>query len=174
MFNNTSFKKIKSIFFPKGIREKYRYLGSVPWREEGDIAQAMLPLVLLLDHKAKPYWCPRWVLRLLNELGCGGSLVRVRNRTAHNLFVKLTKGYMIWDYKTKWSNYDLRISITGDENCWFLTNAIENAFYTKGRKEELVEQILELDPTCPCHGWNTEMLLKKLEELENGNSEYNS
>jgi hypothetical protein len=155
------------VFFPKTTYEKYRYLGSVPWDDEGDISKAMLPLVLLMDHKAKPGWCPRWFLRLLHRVGNRNSSVRVYNRTLSNLLRHLTKGYFIWDYKTKWKDYDLRISISGDEECWFLLRAIEQAFYDRGFKEELIEELKDLDPKGYYKGLPTEVLKVKLLDLQN-------
>ena len=60
---------IRAVFFPKLFHEKYKYLGSVPWSEDGDIFKAMEPLVVFMDYKAKPWWCPRFVLRFLHLFG---------------------------------------------------------------------------------------------------------
>ena len=116
---------LKRIFYPRNNHDRYIYLGSVPWKDDGDIARAMLPLVLLMDHKAKPAWCPRWFLRFLHKYGNDNSVVRVSNWPLHELFRRLTKGYFIWDYKTKWTWYDLWISISGDDDCLFLSDSIE-------------------------------------------------
>jgi hypothetical protein len=131
-----SWDDIRSLFFPRNFHEKYRYLGSIPWNENGDIFKAMEPLVIFMDHKAKPKWCPRWFLRFLHLFGSDNSIVRVRNFTLHNLSKKLTKGIMLTDYKTKWEYYDLRISIHGDDQIWNLANDIENGFYQRGKREE--------------------------------------
>jgi hypothetical protein len=137
---------IKAVFFPKDFYEKYHYLGSIPWNEEGEIFKAMEPLVLYMDKKAKPWWCPRWFLRFLYLFGSDNSIVRVRNWTLHNLEKRITKGYMIWDYKTKWQSYDLRISIAGNDDMHWLADAIEYKFYRDGRKEDLKEQLKKLNP----------------------------
>ena len=123
---------IRAIFFPKNFHEKYRYLGSIPWNEEGDLFKVMEPLIIFLDYKAKPKWCPRFVLRFLHLFGSDNSIVRVRNRKLHNLKIRLTKSIMMYDYKTKWSDYDLRISIAGDVEMWRLATAIEEKFYKDG------------------------------------------
>ena len=60
---------IRAVFFPKTFNEKYIYLGSVPWNEDGDTFKAMEPLVIFMDHKAKPKFCPRWFLRFLHLFG---------------------------------------------------------------------------------------------------------
>ena len=143
---NITLDDIRAVFFPKTFYEKYRYLGSIPWREAGDIFIAMEPLVIFMDHKAKPWWCPRWFLRFLNLFGSDNSIVRVRNRYLHDLENHITKGYMIWDFKTKWEDYDLRISVHGTRQMQDLADAIEREFYDKGYRKHLYEQILELDP----------------------------
>lgn len=157
---------IRAIFFPKNFYEKYHYLGSVPWSEEGDIFKAMEPLVIFMDHKARPKWCPRWVLRFLHLFGDDNSIVRVRNRTLSDLKRKLTGGIMMWDYKTKWSDYDLRISISGTEQMLNLSDAIENKFYYEGKRKDLAEQIKNLVPDTKCHrGYSVKMLEEELEKI---------
>jgi hypothetical protein len=137
---------IWSVFFPADFYQKYRYLGSVPWNEKGDIFEAMEPLVIFMDYKARPWWCPRWFLRFLHLFGNDNSIVRVRNQKLHKLHKVLTKGIFIWDYKTKWERYDLRISISGDEQMNFLVEAIETKFYRDGYREELIRKIKKYDP----------------------------
>jgi hypothetical protein len=160
---------IRAVFFPKDAHEKYRYLGSVPWNTDGDIFKAMEPLIVFMDSKAKPWWCPRWFLRFLNLFGNDNSIVRVRNRFLHNLHNQITKGYRIYDYKTKWTNYDLRISIGGNEQMWWITEAIESYFYQKGYKAELLELIGRINPKRAevITDWTTNMLKEELEKLEN-------
>ena len=143
---NIGFKDISAVFFPKDFAEKYRYLGTSVWNEDSVYYKALFPLVLALDYEAKPKWCPRWFLRFLHLFGSDNSIVRVRNRTLHNLENKLTKGIMFVDWKTKWSDYDLRISIHGPEHLQELANAIEERFYSRGKQTELVEQIKAIDP----------------------------
>jgi len=160
---------IRAVFFPKDAHEKYRYLGSIPWNVDGDIFKAVEPLIVFIDSKAKPWWCLRWFLRFLNLFGNDNSIVRVRNRFLYIIFNRITKGYRIYDYKTKWTNYDLRISIAGDEQMWDLANAIERNFYQKGHKQSLLEQIKRIDPKRAevITGWSTSMLQEELEKLEN-------
>lgn len=142
-----TWKDIRVVFAPRTFTEKYSYLGSVPYNPEGEIFQAMEPLVIFMDYKAKPKWCPRWVLRFLHLFGSDNSIVRVRNRTLYNLQRKLTKGYMITDYKTKWDWYDLRISIMGNAQMNDLADAIEDKFYRKGRRQDVADRIKQLDPS---------------------------
>jgi len=163
---NIGFKDIRAVFFPKDFAEKYRYLGTSVWNEDTIYFRALFPLVLALDYEAKPKWCPRWFLRFLHLFGSDNSVVRVRNRTLHNLEKKLTKHIMFVDWKTKWSDYDLRISIYGPEHLQELASAIEDRFYSKGRQTELVEQIKEIDPGASIVWGSISRLEKQLEELE--------
>jgi len=156
------------IFFPKGF-EKYGYLGTQIWNEDGACFKALYPLILAMDYEAKPKWCPRWFLRFLHVFGNDKSIVRVRNRKLHDLFRKLTKGIVFWDWKTKWQYYDLRISISGPEHLQDLADDIEYGFYSRGRQEELVEQIKKLDPNASIIWGSISRLEKQLEELENKN-----
>lgn len=164
---NITIDDIRAVFFPKNFYEKYKYLGSVPWREEGNIFKALEPLVIFMDYKAKPKWCPRWVLRFLHLFGSDNSIVRVRNWKLHNLKNKLTKGYMIFDHKTKWTDYDLRISIAGDEQCQDLANSIEQYYYREGYKKDLVDRIKDIDKDTKYNsGYSTDSLEKELRRLE--------
>jgi len=163
-----SLDDIRAVFFPRTFHEKYQYLGSIPWNEEGAIFKAMEPLVIFMDYKAKPKWCPRWVLRFLHLFGSDNSIVRVRNRTLYNLEQRLTKGIQLTDYKTKWEWYDLRISVYGTDQMQNLADAIEHKFYNDGLREDLAEQIKELDPNTKFHsGYDTDSLKDELERLEN-------
>ena len=166
---NIKFKDIRAVFIPKDFAEKYRYLGTSVWNEDSVYYKALFPLVLALDYEAKPKWCPRWFLRFLHLFGSDNSIVRVRNRTLYNLEKKLTKGIMFVDWKTKWSDYDLRISIYGPKHLQELASAIEDRFYDRGRQTELVEQIKEIDPDASIMWGSILRLEKQLEELENKN-----
>ena len=154
------------IFFPKGF-EKYGYLGTYLYNEDGAYFNALYPLVLAMDYEAKPKFCPRWFLRFLHVFGADRSIVRVRNWSLHDLLRKLTKGIAFIDWKTKWESYDLRISIHGPEHLQNLADDIESGFYSRGRQEELVKEILELDPEASIIWGSIERFEKQLEELEN-------
>ena len=153
------------ILFPKGF-EKYGYLGTHLWNEEGTYFKALYPLVLAMDHEAKPKMCPRWFLRFLHVFGSDRSIVRVRNWTLHDLLRKLTKGIAFVDWKTKWEWYDLRISIHAPEHLQNLSEDIEHGFYSRGRQKEIVDQIKELDPNAHIIWGNIGWLEKQLETLE--------
>jgi len=154
---------IRYIFFPKDFSEKYGYLGSVP--DDKYYNKAMVPLVLTMDYEAKPWWCPRWFLRFLDVFGNDKSIVRVRNMTLHNLHRKLTKGITFVDYKTKWSWYDLRISVAAPQYIQDLADAIEDYYYKVGKREDTIKQIKEIEPDFG--GTFTSNLEDYLEELRN-------
>ena len=158
------------IFFPKGF-EKYGYLGTHLWNEDGDYFKALYPLVLAMDHEAKPKMCPRWFLRFLHVFGSDRSIVRVRNWTLHELLRKLTKGIAFVDWKAKWSHYDLRISIHAPKHLQDLADDIEQGFYSRGKQEELVDEIKAIDPDAGIIWGSIERLEKQLEELENKQNE---
>jgi len=162
---------IRAVFFPRSFYGKYKYLGSVPHNEDSDIFKAMEPLVIFMDHKAKPKWCPRWVLRFLHLFGSDNSIVRVRNRTLYNLEQRLTKDIQLTDYKTKWDWYDLRISVYGTDQMQDLADAIEHKFYNDGLREDLADQIKVLDPNTKYDkGYCVENLKAELNRLEDDNS----
>ena len=163
---NITLDDFRYIFFPKGF-EKYGYLGTQIWDEDGDCFKALYPLVLALDYEAKPKYCPRWFLRFLHVFGSDKSIVRVRNRKLHDLLRRLTKGIAFVDWKTKWTYYDLRISIHGPKHLQDLAEDIESGFYSRGKQEELVEQIKAIDPNANIIWGNIERLMKQLEDLEN-------
>ena len=160
------------IFFPKGFEEKYGYLGTSVW-ESSHHFKALYPLVLAMDYEAKPKWCPRWVLRFLNVFGNDKSIVRVRNRRLAELHSKLTKGIRFIDWKTKWSDYDLRISIVGPKYLQDLADDIEEGVYSRGYKQELIDELKELAPYI-IPSWNIEEIKKQIEieeeKLENEQS----
>lgn len=134
---------LRYIFFPKDHNDKYGYLGYIyvsKYRPDGSISkyyEALMPLILAMDKKAKPWWCPRWFLRFLDVFGNDMSIVRVRNWTLYELHRKITRGIRFIDWKTKWEWYDLRISIYADKELQDMADKIESDFYKRGRAEEL-------------------------------------
>ena len=94
--------------------------------------------------------------------------MRVRNRFWSNLSNKLTKGIVFVDWKTKWTDYDLRISVHAPSHIQDLAQAIEEHFYSEGRQKELAVQIKELDPDARIIWGSISRLEEQLEELENG------
>ena len=162
---NLEWSDLRYIFFPTK-EDKYGYL-NITFYKDSEFNKVLLPLVLAMDYEAKPKWCPRWFLRFLHVFGNDKSLVRVRNRRLSNLLTKLTKGIGFWDWKTKWSHYDLRISISAPKHLQNLAMWIEHGFYSDGRQKELVEQIKTLDPDASIIWGSVERFEKQLAELEN-------
>ena len=166
---NLEWSDLRYIFFP--VKEdKYGYL-NITFYKDSEFNKVLFPLVLAMDYEAKPYWCPRWFLRFLHVFGSDKSVVRVRNHKLSNLLTKLTKGIGFWDWKTKWYDYDLRISISAPKYLQDLANDIEHGFYSRGRQNELVEQIKALDPDASIIWGSIERFEKQLEELESKQDE---
>ena len=161
---NLEWSDLRYIFLPTKW-DKYGYLGITFYRES-QFTKVLMPLVLAMDYEAKPTWCPRWFLRFLHVFGNDKSLVQVRSRRLHNLHTQLTKGIGFWDWKTKWANYDLRISISAPKHLQDLADDIERGFYSRGRQNELVEQIKSIDPNASIIWGSVSRLEKQLEELE--------
>lgn len=161
---NLEWSDLRYIFFPSKL-DKYGYLGITFYRES-EMTKTLRPLVLAMDYEAKPFWCPRWFLRFLHVFGNDKSIVRVRNRRLHNLHQRLTKGITFYDWKTKWTDYDLRISIVAPKHLQDLAGWIEHGYYSDGRQKELVEQIKAIDPDASIIWGSVSRLEKQLEELE--------
>ena len=160
---NLRWDDLRFIFFPNGFEEKYGYLGTSIY-ETSHYFNAIYPLVLALDYEAKPKWCPRWFLRFTHVFGNDMSIVRVRNWFWHNLHKNITGGIGFIDWKTKWHDYDLRISISAPKHLQDLGDDIESGFYTRGYRESLVEKLKKLDPDADPH-WTTEGLIKQIDAL---------
>jgi hypothetical protein len=156
---------LRYIFFPKGFEEKYGYLGTTISEKSGYF-KTLYPLVLAMDYEAKPKWCPRWFLRFLDVFGNDRSIIRVRNRKLHTLYNKLTKGIGFIDWKTKWSDYDLRISVSAPKYLQDLSDDIEHGFYSRGKQQELLAEIKAIDPNADPIMGSVSRLEKQLEELE--------
>lgn len=124
------------ILFPTNFADKYSYLGMLPFEEEGGFFEAIYPLVLAMDYQAKPWWCPRFVLRFLHHFGDDNSIVRVRVRWMHDLKNRITKGIKIYDIKTKWHWYDLRLYVSGPEHIMKLADDIESSYWKRGQALE--------------------------------------
>ncbi len=161
---NLEWSDLRYIFFPTK-EDKYGYL-NITFYKDSEFNKVLLPLVLAMDYEAKPKWCPRWVLRFLHLFGSDNSIVRVRNFTLHNWEKKLTKGMMMWDYKTKWTEYDLRISINAPKHLQDLADYIEAGYYSKGRQEELVGQIKAIDPDANIVWGSVDRLVDQLNRLK--------
>lgn len=154
---------LRYIFFPRTFDEKYGYLLSyLP--EKSNYFKAIYPLVLAMDYEAKPKWCPRWFLRFLDVFGKDRSIVRVRNRRLYVLYMRLTKGIGICDWKTKWEDYDLRLYIHAPKHLQDLADDIENGFYSRGRQQELVDEIKKINPNASIIWGSIERLKEQLED----------
>jgi hypothetical protein len=75
-------------------RTKFIYLGKEYY--------IMKSFILTVDGAARPKWCPKWFLRLL-------ELYRDNNPTAYKLHNKITKGIRIIDMGVVNHSYDIII-----------------------------------------------------------------
>jgi hypothetical protein len=81
------------------------------------------------------------------------------------LLRKLTRGIAFIDWKTKWENYDLRISIHGPQHLQNLADDIEHGFYSRGKQQDLVDKIKKIDPNASIVWGSIDKLEKQLETL---------
>lgn len=162
-------KNFLKLLFPRTFYDKYFYLGAIP-RNEDIYFKAIEPLIIFMDYKAKPWWCPRFVLRLLKYYGCGRSLsfISVKNKTLNNIFIKLTKSISFndWKYKIEW--YDLRIRIHADEQINELADAIEDRFYNENERIDLINKIKNIEPAFDQDWLTNEQLRYYYNEKRNG------
>ena len=164
---NIQWSDLRYIFFPTE-EDKYGYLNATFYKDS-EFNKVLRPLVLAMDYEAKPKWCPRWFLRFLHVFGNDKSLVRVRNFRLHYLHRRLTKGIMFWDWKTKWTDYDLRITISGPEHLVNLSDWIEEGYYNEGYRAKLMRDIAiyEPDPDAEIIFSDIKHLEEQLEKLQN-------
>lgn len=97
-------------FFPKKGYE-FRYLGYAYYYEKENIIKNFLKQV---DKVAKPWWCPRFIMRLLHLFGDDNSIVRCRNHKLSRLHYRLRKGITITDMKWKYESFRIYGSFTDD------------------------------------------------------------
>lgn len=103
-------------FMPKPGGE-YGYLGYAYYHVNPDGSLSaqdryLKEFYMAVDRVARPRWCPKFFLRLLDLFGNDGSIVRVRNRGLHDLFNKITGGVRINDVKWKWDSFRIYGSFT--------------------------------------------------------------
>ena len=96
-------------FFPEKGNE-FGYLGYAFYyvKQDGSVSkqeEILKEFFIEVDKVARPKWCPKFVLRLLNLFGNDNSIVRVRNRRLHDLFNKITGGIQITDTKWKYDSF---------------------------------------------------------------------
>ena len=85
-------------------QHKYRYLG-ISWnifKKGSEPYEYIRDFIKFVDSKAKPKWCPRFVLNLLHLIGNDNSIVKCRNQRVSGWRRKLTRGIMITDIKEKY------------------------------------------------------------------------
>ena len=83
---------------------KWMYLGYTYniFNEGEEGYQILDDFIAWVDKKARPWWCPKLVLRLLHLIGNDNSIVRVRWRWAYKLHHWILGGVFFTDIKTKY------------------------------------------------------------------------
>lgn len=94
---------IINCFYPNE-RTEFIYLGHIDYLFEKETKEYNIikSFILTVDKAARPKWCPKWFLRLL-------ELYRDNNPTAYKLHNKLTKGIRIIDMGVVNHSYDIII-----------------------------------------------------------------
>ena len=108
---NITIGDLMECVFPRAGNE-FGYLGYAYYyvKQDGSVSkqsELLREFFIEVDKVARPKWCPKFILRLLNLFGNDRSIVRVRNRRLHDLFNKITGGIQITD--TKWKHDSFRI-----------------------------------------------------------------
>lgn len=107
-------RDIWKCFFPKKGFE-FNYLGyAYYYPKSGEKEQIIKRFLQEVDKVAKPWWCPRFIMRLLHLFGDDNSIVRCRNRRLSQLHYKLRKGITIHDMKWKYESFRIYGSFTDD------------------------------------------------------------
>lgn len=123
---------ILDCFFPeKG--DEYSYLGYTYYHINSDglisdVNRVLIDFYKKVDKVARPWWCPKFILRLLNLFGNDNSIVRMRNYRLSNLYNKITKGIRITDCKWKYDSFRIYGSFTKEleKECENTCRIIEN------------------------------------------------
>ena len=131
---------IINCFFPqKG--DEYSYLGYAYYyvKEDGRLTysnQLELDFFKAVDKVARPWWCPKFILRLTHLFGNDNSIIRMRNSNIANLHTKITKGIMITDIKWKYDSFRIYGYFTKelDELAKELCNKMEDYYNDKNEE----------------------------------------
>lgn len=90
--------------FSNDRKYRYNYLG-ISWNiftEGTDLYEYLENFIKFVAKKAKPWWCPTFVLNLLHLFANDNSIVRCRDQHLHSAFRHITKGLFITDIKIKY------------------------------------------------------------------------
>lgn len=90
--------------FSNHREDRYKYIG-ISWnifKEGTDLHEYLEDFIMFVAKKAKPWWCPTFVLNLLNLFANDNSIVRCRNQHLAFAFRNITGGLLITDIKVKY------------------------------------------------------------------------
>lgn len=112
-------KNIWNCFFPNTFNY-YSYLGfslNIYPDKKSNEHKLLDTIFKLIDNEAKPKWCPRWVLRLLNLFGNV-----YKNKRIGMVLNGLLKGIYITNIKTKWHTHDIKVygRFPDPLDCWIV------------------------------------------------------
>lgn len=102
-FPPVAFKDILRCF-SNHRKDRYNYLG-ISWnifKEGTDLHEYLENFIKFVAKKAKPWWCPTFVLNLLHLFANDNSIVRCRNQHLSYALRHLTTGLLITDIKIKY------------------------------------------------------------------------
>jgi len=109
---------IWACFFPNEFNY-YSYLGfclNIYVNSKSNEHKLLNTIFKLIDNEAKPKWCPRWFLRLLNLFGNQ----YIKNKRISGVLNGLLKGIRIANIRTKYHTNDISIDGTFPDplDCW--------------------------------------------------------
>jgi hypothetical protein len=128
-FPPVSFRDIL-LCFSNHREDRYNYIG-ISWnifKEGTDLHEYLEDFIIFVAKKAKPWWCPTFVLNLLNLFANDNSIVRCRDQHLAFAFRNITGGLLITDIKVKYGT----IRVYG--------------YFTKEVDEELTKLEKVIDP----------------------------
>jgi hypothetical protein len=112
-FSPVSFKDVLRCFSNKR-EDKYHYLG-ISWNifnENTNLHDYLEDFIVFVAKKAKPWWCPTFVLNLLHLFANDNSIVRCRDLHLASAFTHITGGLFIRDIKVKYGTIRVYGSFT--------------------------------------------------------------
>jgi hypothetical protein len=86
---------------------KYRYLGYTHLSVGDGWKPLVVELIKIIDREVRPWYIPLWLINIISDMGCGGSIVRIKNVYFYYVLIKLTKNVKIHDIKDKYA--ELRV-----------------------------------------------------------------
>lgn len=133
-----SYKKllldIWACFFPNEFNY-YSYLGfclNIYVNSKSNEHKLLNTIFKLIDNEAKPKWCPRWFLRLLNLFGNQ----YIKNKRISGVLNGLLKGIRITNISTRHHNNDIKLyGVFPDPLCYWISGLEDEIFRLKPKSK---------------------------------------